>query len=132
MNFKFVPNGRYDTLSNTKENALHLEDEKRIDSRQMCSELVEISFQDQTGTLVCEKGLLEDLSQEGLCVSLGIPVTVGSEVEFRCDGFRGKARVRYCNLGEYGYLVGAEFADGCGWDQQRWRPKYLTSFRDLA
>ena len=74
---------------------------------------------------------LEDLSKEGLCFRLAIPMTVGLEMEFHCDGFSGKAHVCYCNLGEYGYLVGAEFANGCGWDKERWRPKHLISLPEI-
>ena len=111
---------------------MRVEDEKRTDGREMCSELVEISFQDQTGNLIREKGLLENLSREGLCFSLAIPVTVGLELEFRCDGFDGRARVRYCNLEEYGYLVGAEFAGGCGWEKERWQPKHLISVSEIT
>ena len=111
---------------------MHVEDKKRAYGREMCSELVEVSFHDQTGNVVCEKGLLEDLSKEGLCFSLAIPMTVGLEMEFHCDGFSGKAHVCYCNLGEYGYLVGAEFADGCGWDKEMWRPKHLISLPEIG
>ena len=111
---------------------MHRKDEKRVDGREMCSELIDVSFHDQIGNLVSEKGLLEDLSTEGLCFSLAIPLTVGLKMEFRCDGFVGMARVRYCNLGEYGYLVGAEFADGSAWDKERWRPKHLISLPEIA
>ena len=53
-------------------------------------------------------------------------------MEFRCQGFDGRVRVRYCNLGEYGYLVGAEFAGGCGWDKERWQPKHMISVSEIA
>ena len=111
---------------------MHNENEKRIDGREMCSELVEISFHDQRGNLVLEKGLLEDLSKDGFCISLSIPITVGLKMEFRCDGLVGIASVRYCNLGDYGYLVGAKFVDGYGWDKQRWRPKHLILLSEIA
>ena len=85
---------------------MHNENEKRIDGREMCSGLVEISFHDQRGNLVLEKGLLEDLSKDGFCISLSIPITVGLKMEFRCDGLVGIASVRYCNLGDYGTSKG--------------------------
>jgi hypothetical protein len=93
----------------------------------MCSDLVLVRFQDQTGRWVQETALVEDVSQTGLCISLGLPITVRREVEIEAEGFRGKAQVRYCELGEYSYLLGLEFSDGFNWDRQKWRPKHLLT-----
>jgi hypothetical protein len=99
--------------------------DRRTSDRDMCSDLVEIAFQDQFGEPVLETGLLEDLSEDGLCISLGIPLSEGTPIEFDCDGFSGEAHVRYCNIGDYGYIVGVEFAAGLRWDREAWSPKHL-------
>ena len=101
--------------------------ERRLLQRKMCSEFVEVFFRDQTGMGVTETGLLEDLSRTGLCVSLSVPVTVGEIVSFTCEGFEGSGEVRYCNLGEYGYLLGVRFGDGLEWDERQWKPRHLLS-----
>ena len=101
--------------------------ERRLLQRKMCSEFVEVFFRDQTGLGVTETGLLEDLSRTGLCVSLAVPVTVGEIVSFTCEGFEGSGEVRYCNLGEYGYLLGVRFGDGLEWDERQWKPRHLLS-----
>ena len=104
---------------------LALVSDRRIEKRDMCSDLIEIRFEDQTGRQVIETGLVEDVSPAGLCVSLNLPVTAGCLVEFAAEGFSGRARVRYCELGDYSYLLGMEFSDGFRWDRQKWQPKHL-------
>ena len=99
--------------------------ERRLRDRKLCSELVEVSFDDQRGWRVSETGLLEDVAARGLCVSLSIPIPQGWPVRIRGEGFRGEGTVRYCNLGDYGYLLGLEFASGQEWNPEKWRPKYL-------
>ena len=33
----------------------------------------------------------------------------------------------HTELGDYGYLVGLEFADGYEWDRQKWTPDHLLA-----
>lgn len=105
--------------------------DKRRETRQLCSDLVEVSFHDQAGKRVSETGLVEDVSSRGLCVSLSLPLPVGCSVEISSGSFSGKAEVRYCNLGDYSYLIGMEFAEGSEWDHRTWTPKHLLSLPDL-
>lgn len=100
---------------------------RRSTERSLCSELVRIEYCDQKGEIVNFAGLLEDVSRRGLCFSLSLPVSVGAEIRFQCDGFSGKASVEYCNLGNYSYLVGAAFLDGLEWDKSIWRPRHLLA-----
>ena len=100
---------------------------RRVAARSLCSELVRIEFRDQKGEAVNFAGLLEDVSRRGLCISLSLPVSVGAEIQFQCDGFAGRASVEYCNLGDYSYLVGAAFLDGLEWDESVWRPRHLLA-----
>ena len=93
----------------------------------MCSEIVNVSFQDQQDTQVATTALLEDLSPQGACLSLDMPLTVGLRVRLETDGFGREAEVRYCELGDYGYLVGVEFAAGEEWHRQEWQPSHLLS-----
>ena len=70
---------------------------KRRSPRQMCSDFVKVSFADQEGRTVSDTGLLEDVSQQGLNISLNIPLPEGQDIKVQTEGFSGKARVRYCN-----------------------------------
>lgn len=100
-------------------------EQRRRAAREMCSDLIQISLQDQRGHWVRETGLLEDVSLHGMCISLNIPITVGRLVHLHARGFRGEARVRSCELGDYSYLLGVEFSDGFEWDRKKWKPKHL-------
>jgi hypothetical protein len=100
---------------------------RRETERSLCSELIRITHRDQKGETRSLAGLLEDVSRSGLCISLSLPVNVGVEIQFECDGFAGKASVEYCNLGDYSYLVGAAFLDSLEWDESIWRPRHLLA-----
>lgn len=97
----------------------------------MCSDFVQIAWADDRGRRVSNIGLLEDVSPEGLCINLNLPIPVGRQVHLHTKGFEGEAEVCHCELAEYGYLLGLEFADGCCWEPERWRPKHLYN-PDLA
>lgn len=99
--------------------------EKRRNPREMCSDFVQVSWLDDRERRISTLGLLEDVSPEGICVSLELPVASGRNVHLHSRGIEGEAEVRYCELGDYGYLIGLEFSDGCSWDREKWRPKHL-------
>lgn len=98
---------------------------KRKTSRQLCSDFVQVAWQDDENNRISYVGVLEDVSPAGMCVNLDLPAPVGRTVHLHTRGLDGEAKVRYCEIGEYGYLVGLEFAEGCGWDSDKWRPKHL-------
>ena len=91
----------------------------------MCSDFVQIAWVDDGGRRISNIGLLEDVSPSGLCISVDVPIPAGRRVYLHTKGFEGEADVRYCQPGDYGYLLGMEFAEGCCWEPERWRPKHL-------
>lgn len=93
----------------------------------MCSDLVQITFQDRSGEWVSETGVLEDVCANGLGVSLNIPVSVGNSVRVLTKGFFGSAEVRHCDFDQYSYSLGLEFSDGYTWDRNEWEPKHLLA-----
>jgi hypothetical protein len=99
-------------------------DQRRSD-RLMCSELVEIAFQDQAGRWIRETGVIEDVGSNGLGVSLNLPVAVGRTVTVSNPRFRSQATVRHCEFEEYGYLLGLEFSGGFEWNRADWEPEHL-------
>src|SRR5262249_8182635 len=99
--------------------------DRRKTPRHLCSDFAHISWLDDSQRTLSAQGLLEDPSPEGLCLSLDLPVPTGRPVHVHTKGFEGEAQVRYCGLGDYGYLVGLEFCDGCTWERDKWRPQHL-------
>ena len=99
--------------------------ERRREPRQLCSEFVQVAWLDDHENRISFVVVLEDVSQAGLAVSSDLPMPVGRTVHLHTRGFDGEGEVRYCELGDYGYIVGMEFVDGCGWDRDKWRPEHL-------
>ncbi len=99
--------------------------ERRRNTREMCSDFVQLAWTGDRGEQVVEVGVLEDVSREGMCVSVDTPVPVHSTVRVHTRGLDGAAEVRYCDRNETGYQVGLEFLDGCTWDREKWRPRHL-------
>ena len=105
-------------------------EERRQSARHMCSEFVQVSFWNERGREISEIGILEDVSLGGVCISLNIPIPVGAGARIHTRDFDGQVAVRYCELGDYGYLVGVEFADGYRWDEEKWEPEHLLAVPD--
>lgn len=93
--------------------------DRRRQPRRLCSELVEVSFDDSQGNTVSTVALVEDVSEGGLCVSSSLPVAPGRFVRVNAEGLAGSGIVRYCELGDYSYLLGLEL--GPGW-RGDWTP----------
>jgi len=102
-------------------------EERRNNRRELCADFVHVAWSDQRGRPISYVGLLEDVSPGGLGMSLDLPLAVGQPVHLHTKGFEGEALVSYCELGEYGYLVGVEFQEGCSWDRETWKPKHLLT-----
>lgn len=99
--------------------------DRRAERRSLCSNLAEIAFHDQTGRLVRQHALVEDVSANGVCISSSLPVSEGGRVTLHADGFIAEGVVRYCHLGDYSFLIGLEFPAGQGPGSRGWRPDHL-------
>ena len=99
--------------------------DRRAERRSLCSNLAEISFQDQTGRLVRRQALVEDVSADGVCVSSSLPVSEGGRVTLEADGFSAEGKVCYCRLGDYSFLIGLEFEPEHGPGRSGWQPEHL-------
>ena len=98
---------------------------RRRHRRQLCSEVVNISFADTTGRRVADVGIIEDVNHNGLCLSLGISLPVSAAVKISNEQVEADARVCHCSPQDYGYSVGVEFTEGFEWDPRQWQPQHL-------
>jgi hypothetical protein len=101
--------------------------DRRREVRSLCSNLAEIAFHDQTGRLVRQQALVEDVSANGVCISSSLPVSAGARVVLHADGFIAEGQVRYCQLGDYSFLIGLEFEPEHGPASSEWRPRHLLN-----
>ena len=121
-----LPGGARPVPVNQTEPAMNRENrEQRRNRRQMCSEVVDISFADLTGRRVADVGIIEDVNQNGICLSLGIPLPLSAVVKISNEQLEAEGLVRHCSRQDYGYSVGLEFADGSEWNPEHWQPQHL-------
>ena len=99
--------------------------DRRTQRRRLCSNLAELAFEDQTGVRIRQQALVEDVSDEGVCVSSSLPLTAGWRVTLHADGFTAAGTVRYCRLGDYSFLIGLQFDPETGPGRFGWQPDHL-------
>jgi hypothetical protein len=107
-------------------------EDRRIEPRLMCAELVELEWCDKSGRLRSEMANLEDLSVFGACIQCENLVRRGTPVFIRYGNGELPAVVRYCFYRDEGYFLGLEFSEGCKWPSEHFQPKHLLDLRTLV
>jgi cbb3-type cytochrome oxidase cytochrome c subunit len=107
-------------------------DEKRLEARMLCSELVAVEWRDKTGRVQNTVMNLEDISLSGACVQCERQVQRGTRLSIRYGNGALPGVVRYCVYAEGAYFMGVEFSDGCKWPTNAFRPKHLLDPRSLV
>lgn len=105
--------------------------ERRVDTRLLCAELVEVHWKDKSARQRRRIANLEDISLSGACIQLEIPLLRGTPVTIRYGDGQLVGSVRYCLYRDLGYFVGIEFAAGCKWSSKHFRPRHLLDPRQL-
>jgi hypothetical protein len=106
--------------------------ERRIDSRLLCAELVEVIWTDQSGRQHRRIANLEDISVCGACFQVENAMPCGTPVVLRYDDGQFTGTVRYCLYQGIGYFLGVEFDEGCRWSRKQFRPRHLLDLRQLV
>jgi hypothetical protein len=99
--------------------------EKRAQQRNLCSDIVELFWNDRSGWPHRAKALLEDISTSGACVQTDARIPVNVELALRLGESGFPAIVRYCTLIDGSYFVGVEFAEGSGWTPGEPDPEHI-------
>ena len=106
--------------------------DKRFEPRLLCAELVEVTWRDKSGTLRRRIANLEDISLSGACLQMEAPLHRGAAITLRYGKGELSGTARYCLCRDFGYYIGVEFAAGCKWSTQNFRPKHLLDPRRLT
>ena len=106
--------------------------ERRIETRLLCADLVDVRWRDKSGRTQRVTASLEDISATGAGVQLERPLTLGTRVAVSHPNGALTGSVRYCLFNKLGYFVGLEFDPGCGWDPADYRPRHLLDPRVLG
>jgi hypothetical protein len=107
--------------------------ERRIDPRLLCAELVELIWTDQGGGRQHRRvANLEDISLCGACIQVESAMSCGTSVSMRYGDGQLTGTVRYCLYQGIGYFLGVEFDLGCRWSRKDFRPRHLLDLEQLA
>jgi hypothetical protein len=107
-------------------------DERRIEPRMMCADMVEVFWRDHDSKRRRSMALLEDIAESGACLQLETPVPTGTVVQWQSPNQEFRGTVRYCVYREIGYFAGIEFIASSKWSRSAFRPRHLFDPRRLA
>jgi hypothetical protein len=105
--------------------------ERRIEVRMMCADMVEVSWKDTAGKRRRTMALLEDIAHSGACLQLETPLPAGVTIEWSSPHQDFQGIVRYCVYREIGYFAGIEFKPSSKWSKAVYRPEHLFDPRRL-
>jgi hypothetical protein len=99
--------------------------ERRTRPRNLCSDIVELFWNDRLGWPHRAKAILEDISVTGACVQTETSIPVDTELALRMGELGFPGNVRYCTLIGGSYFVGVEFLAGTQWMADEYKPKHI-------
>ena len=105
--------------------------ERRLETRMMCADLVDVRWRDKSGRSRRTTAILEDISLLGACLQFDSPVPIKSILSISYPKGELQGLVRYCVFREIGYFVGIEFAPDSHWSRSQFRPQHLLDLRQL-
>ncbi len=106
--------------------------ERRIEPRMLCAELIEIRWCDKDGSPCTGMANLEDISLSGACLHMERPIPRGATVKILYGDGELVGAVQYYLYRDWGYFLGVEFSDGCKWSSHHFKPQHLLDPRILV
>ncbi len=106
-------------------------DERRIEPRMLCADLVEIRWKDKNGKGQKAIANLEDISISGACLQLDLAVPLKTTIQIGYPKGTLHGHVKYCVYREIGYFLGVEFDSGQKWTKRTFKPQYMFDPRQL-
>ncbi len=106
--------------------------ERRLEPRLLCADLIEIEWQDQSGRNRRALANLEDVSASGACLQLEVDIPLHTRVVIKYPSGDLLGLVRYCVYKEIGYFLGVKFDEGTQWSQKNFKPQHLFDPRRLV
>lgn len=106
--------------------------DRRVETRILCADLVDVHFKDQHGKTRRLTANLEDISLSGACIQLDRPVPLGTKVRIMYPKGEWFGSIRYCVFREIGYFLGVEFEPECRWSVRQFKPQHMLDPRRLV
>ena len=105
-------------------------EERRINARLLCAELVEVIWE-EVGYSQRRVANLEDISLSGICLHMDKAIAYGAQIIVRYGDGELVGTVRHCRSGEFGHLIGVQLGEKSRWSSQHFRPNHLLDPREL-
>jgi hypothetical protein len=105
---------------------------RRVETRMLCADLVDIRWKDKNGKVRRAIANLEDISLSGACVQVDAPIPLQTALQISYPKGELQGRVCYCVYREIGYFLGIEFEPGFRWSQRAFRPQHLLDPRRMV
>jgi len=106
--------------------------ESRGESRCMCSELVNATWDDVFGRRHEAVVNLEEVWARGATLQFEAPVRAATRIRIDLSGLSFDGRVSKCAADFVGFLVEVEFAAGQTWSRELYEPNHFFDPRTLA
>ena len=107
-------------------------DEKRLEGRFLCADLVRLDWIWGEDNLRTEQALLEDISPQGGCVQMDEALPLGTIVMLTVGSTPFYGHVSYCSFRDDAYFVGLRFSDDTVWSASVVSPRHLTSLQYIV
>ena len=122
-----VPLNFWTRIADTREMNQH----RRQKKRNMCAELITISWTGDDGHSRSEMGTMEDISATCACIYLDHPIPAETELSLHYPQGKYQGKIKYCASQKIGYLLGIEFDNGSRWSRLDFQPAHLLELRLL-
>jgi hypothetical protein len=100
-----MENSRNRTICRSSQN-------RRSVNRLLCSDLIRVTWTDESQHTHEELAVLEDFSSRGASLFLGVPIPEGATITLYTEGGEVLGVCRHCGLAPNGYLAGLSFESG--------------------
>lgn len=109
-----------------------MDDERRIDNRLLCAELVEVLWEDESGRKRSRVANLEDISLSGICLQTENEIPPGTRIRMQYGDGELIGIVRYCAFRSFGFFLGVQLEEGSRWSSKHYRPQHLLDPQELV
>lgn len=106
--------------------------DRRLESRMMCADLVDVQWKDSRGRTKRTMANLEDISKAGICLQMETEVPLGATMNIHLPKGDLAGRVCYCVYRDIGYFVGLRFDPGVKWSSRSFKPMHLFDPQELV
>ena len=98
---------------------------RRKKQRNLCSDLLLVSWIEKDGCTRNEMAMLEDISTAGVCLHLDRSIPADTTVSLYYPAGKYVGKVKYCKSQDGGYLAGVKFEPGYRWSPLDFHPSHL-------